>query len=193
MTSGPPLLLCCSHHTVAQATITQPSAKHSNAICCHLVQAQAQELLAQLPADMRHVVAVAPHLLMPLWSFWAPPQRELQRGHAKHSEEDPDMIQTASISVGLSNVEAGILQLAADNMREFLRLAGDAAPQCLQDNALQSIEALQHAHDERDVAVTWGFFLRPQPPHTRQKYEHMAPKLPNLPCFEAFRRVLEGF
>ena len=32
----------------------------------------------------------------------------------------------------------------------------------------------------------WGLFLKPQPPHTRQKYEHLAPKLPHLPCFGAF-------
>ena len=33
--------------------------------------------------------------------------------------------------------------------------------------------------------------MRPQPPHTRQKNmsKHMAPKLPNLPCFEAFRVI----
>ena len=34
----------------------------------------------------------------------------------------------------------------------------------------------------------WGFFLQPQPPHTRQKIwtKNMAPKLPNLSCFGAF-------
>ena len=36
-------------------------------------------------------------------------------------------------------------------------------------------------------AKNWGFFLKPQPPHTRQNMnKKMAPKLPNLPCFEAF-------
>ena len=40
---------------------------------------------------------------------------------------------------------------------------------------------------QREAHSRWGVILKPQPPHTRQKYEQtMAAKLSSLPCFEAF-------
>ena len=107
-----------------------------------------------IPGSPRHWArqAIAPHVLGGFWQLWdaqlLPPEMLRCEVDAQAQVLPPEQQH--------QQLQAKTLQVAADSLRELLHIATSGVarvPLCLQQSALSSIQCLQAAHDERDLAL----------------------------------------